>query len=99
MSTRPCPTCSYTFPDNHRCGSPALRGDTFCYFHHPDRRPVSNPYARRARRGFQLTPPTDRHSLQLALNQVVTRLAANQLDVHRARLILHTLQIASQNLS
>jgi hypothetical protein len=29
-------SCNHLFPDNHRCGSPALRGQTFCYFHHPD---------------------------------------------------------------
>jgi len=30
-------TCTHLFPDSHRCGSPALRGQDFCYFHHPDR--------------------------------------------------------------
>ena len=29
-------TCNHLFPDQHRCGSPALRGQAFCYFHHPD---------------------------------------------------------------
>ena len=95
----PTPLCHHLFPDAHRCGSPALRGEAFCYFHHPDRRPVSNPYARRARRGFHLTPPTNRRSLHNALNQVTVRLAANKLDVHRASLILYSLQIASQNLN
>ena len=92
-------TCHHLFPDAHRCGSPALRGETFCYYHHPDRRPLSNPYARRARRGFSLPAPTDHRALQNALSQVAVRLAANKLDVHRASLILYTLQLASQNIS
>ena len=96
--TRSVPTCHHLFPDDHRCGSPSLRGEAFCYFHHPDRKTVSNPYARRGRRGFQLTAPTDRHSLQKALSEVVIRLASNKLDVHRASLILYSLQIAAQTL-
>lgn len=96
--TKPIPTCTHLFPDDHRCGSPSLRGETFCYFHHPDRKPVANPYARRACRGFRLTPPTDQTSLHNAVNEIVVRLAANKLDVRRASLILYSLQIASRNL-
>ncbi len=99
MAINSARTCHHRFPDDHRCGSPALRGEAFCYYHHPDRRPVANPYARRARRGFQLTAPTDHRSLQKALNEVLVRIAANKLDVHRAGLILYSLQVASQNLS
>jgi len=91
-------SCVYIFPDTHRCGSPALRGETHCYYHHPDRKPAANPYARRARRGFQLTAPTSQRTLQHALSEVITRLAANKLDVHRAGLLLYSLQIASQTL-
>jgi hypothetical protein len=96
--TNHAPHCRHLFPDNHRCGSPALRGEPFCYYHHPDRAPVSNPYARRARRGFQITPPTDARSLQTALSQIIVRLGANKIDTHRASLLLYSLQIASRNL-
>ena len=91
--------CHHIFPDAHRCGSPALRGEAFCYYHHPDRKPVANPYARRARRGFHLPAPTNQQTLQAALSQVITRLAANQLDVHRASLLLYSLQITAQSLA
>ena len=40
MKIIPAPTCHYVFPDDHRCGSPSLRNEAFCYFHHPDRQPV-----------------------------------------------------------
>ena len=38
---KPIAICTYLFPDDHRCGSPALRGEDFCYYHHPDRRSSS----------------------------------------------------------
>ncbi|QMV17950.1 hypothetical protein GOB94_04020 [Granulicella sp. 5B5] len=92
------PTCNHIFADNHRCGSPALRGERFCYFHHPDRRPVANPYERRSRRGFTITVPHDAESLQRALAEVMQRLAANTIDVHRASLLLYSLQLAARRL-
>jgi hypothetical protein len=87
--------CHHIFPDTHRCGSPALRGETFCYFHHPRRKPSANS---RAHRGFTLPPPTSRQNIYRALTEVIARLAANQLDVHRAGLLLYSLQIAAQAL-
>ena len=98
MPSSPIALCRHIFPDEHRCGSPALRGETHCYFHHPDRKPVANPYARRALRGFQIVPPTNRRELQTALSDVITRLAANKIDVHRASLLLYSLQIAATQL-
>jgi hypothetical protein len=87
------PICTHYFADDHRCGSPCLRGEDYCYYHHPTRRPIANPYERRARRGFQLPAPDSRQALQFALGQVCQRLAANQIDVHRAGQILYTLQL------
>jgi hypothetical protein len=43
MTTIPAPTCHHLFPDHHRCGSPALRNEPFCYFHHPQRTPTRAP--------------------------------------------------------
>jgi hypothetical protein len=91
--------CTHVFDDHHTCGSPALRGERLCYFHHPDRKPVQNPYARRARRGFHLPAPTNRHELQHALGEIIQRLASNRLDTQRASLLLYSLQIAGQSLS
>jgi hypothetical protein len=96
--TNHAPHCRHLFPDNHRCGSPALRGEAFCYYHHPDRAPLSNTTASRAKRGFRITPPTDARSIQLALGQVLVALGANKIDTRRASLLLYTLQLASRNL-
>ena len=89
-------TCTHRFADDHRCGSPALRGEQHCYYHHPNRKPVANPYERRARRGFHIVAPTSPETHQQALSQVLQRLAANQLDVHRAGQMLYTLQLLAQ---
>jgi len=89
--------CNFIFDDLHRCGSPALRNNTRCYFHHPDRKPIANTYARRARRGFTLAPPRNQQDLQAALSEIITRLAANKIDTRRASLLLYSLQLASHN--
>jgi hypothetical protein len=95
---RSCPTCTHTFPDGHRCGSPALHGEPFCYYHHDKRKPIRNLAARNRRRAFSLSTPRNRDELQTSLNEVILRLAANQIDHRRAGLILFALQIAANNL-
>ena len=94
--------CTHDFPGGHRCASPALRGQAFCYYHHPTRKRVPNPNERRARRmarrAFAVTVPTSPIELQLTLSEIMLRLAANQIDTRRAGLLLFALQIARQNL-
>jgi len=98
MTANPARPCHQIFPDAHQCGSPALRGEAFCYYHHPDRKPVSNPYARRARRGFTLPTPDTPEALQIALYSLIDRIASNQVDVHRAGLLLYSLQLAGNSM-
>ena len=99
--------CSHIIPPRppnpaHRCGSPALRGESFCYFHHPTRAPVRNLHERRARRlarqAFTLNYPTNQDELQFVLRDLVTRLAANQIDSRRAGQIIFALQTAARGL-
>jgi hypothetical protein len=100
--------CTHVFPPTpstpaRTCAAVALRGQRFCYFHHPTRKRVANPNERRARRlarqAFDIPLPVNHIELQLALNEVILRLAANQLDVRRAGLLLFALQTASANLT
>jgi len=95
----PSNRCQHIFnPDSdleHRCGSPALRAETHCYYHHPSRKPS---VTRHARRGFPILLPKDSTSLQYSLLQVIDKLAANQIDVHRAGLLLYSIQLASKNI-
>ena len=68
MKTIPAPTCHHLFPDNHRCGSPSLRGEAFCFFHHPDRKPVATipkpTPARPRKKGTSATKPHESKHLR-----------------------------------
>jgi hypothetical protein len=88
-------TCCHIFPDHHRCGSPALRNEPFCYFHDPARHANRQREARNRRRSFAVATPSNRSELKLSLDQVIQGLAHNQLDPRRAGLLLFALQIAA----
>jgi hypothetical protein len=101
------PLCNHLFaatPNQpaHLCGSPALRGEPFCYFHHPTRKPLRNPNERRARRvarqSFNFRLPTTRSELQFSLDAVASRIASNQIDIRRASQLLYALQMAERNM-
>jgi hypothetical protein len=88
--------CRHVFTAGHRCASPCLRHEPFCYHHHTTRRPVANPAARRRRSTtFTLPELEDRASIQLALGEILQRIAANDLDPKRAGHLLYGLQIAA----
>ena len=91
--------CRHLYADGHRCGSPALRRETFCYYHHTNRPPVQNPRLRKQERNeFALSDPADRTALQLSLGEVLRLIASNRIDPRRAGLLLYGLQIASGNI-
>jgi hypothetical protein len=70
--------CRHIFTDGHRCESPCLRQEEFCYYHHTTRRPVANPKQRRSRRStFHLPLPEDRSAIQASIGEVLQRIAAN----------------------
>ncbi len=90
--------CRHIFTDGHRCASPCLRGEPFCYYHHTTRRPIANPQQRRSRRTtfhLQLPDPNDRTAILQSIGEVLQRIAANDIDPRRAGLLLYGLQIAS----
>ena len=92
-----CPTCSHLQPSGQTCGSPALRHEQLCYYHHPTRRPRAA--GRKPRLpAFHLPNLADRASIQRALAKVVSRLIGRRLDRATARLILSGLQLVNQNL-
>jgi len=94
--------CRHIFTDGRRCGSPALRAQNFCYYHQVHRTPVlANQRRRQPKSGFDLTRLDgldNPAAIQLAVVEVLGRLAENSIDPKRASLILYGLQIASQNL-
>ena len=92
--------CRHIHADGRRCGSPCLRGEAFCYFHHTSRKPIARPEARRSRRSaFDLPLPEDRTSIQLSIGEILRRIALNDVDPRRAGLLLYALQIASTSLA
>jgi hypothetical protein len=89
--------CRHIFTDGHRCGSPCLRNEEFCYYHHTTRLPIQDAAARKARLGtFELNPAdlSDRSGVLHAIALVLERIAANELDPRRAGLLLYGLQTA-----
>jgi hypothetical protein len=93
--------CRHIHASGHRCASPSLRHETFCYFHHSTRKPIAQQELalRRGKQAtFRLPEPEDRTAIQLAIGEILHRLAANDLDNKRAGLMLYALQIASSNL-
>jgi len=73
--------CHHIFPDNARCGSPRMRNEQFCYYHHDSRRPVVRPHERLARRStFSLFTPTNYDAIQESLGELLIRIAANDID-------------------
>jgi hypothetical protein len=102
MNDHPAPKqyqCRHIFTDGHRCASPCLRTQEFCYYHHTTRKPVAAPRQRRSRRStFHLPLPEDRSAIQASIGEVLQRIAANDIDPRRAGLLLYGLQIASLNL-
>src|ERR1700682_2113089 len=91
--------CRHIFTDGRRCGSPCLRREEVCYYHHTTRRPIENPGARRTRPAqCDLALPEDRSAIQCSIGEVLRRIARNEIDSKRAGLLLYGLQIASLNL-
>jgi len=98
--------CNYVRASGRRCGCASLRGEQFCYYHYTTRRPGTPSQAALPHEaGFDQTQPAfhlhsleDRASVQIAVKEVMNRLAAGTIDVKLASLLLYGLQLASNNL-
>lgn len=102
------PICEHIKPGGMRCGSPAMRDHSFCYYHVELRRAVptttlfveqtplkknSDPYAI-----FNLPFLEDAAGVQIGFMQLIEGVAHERLDPKRARLILSALHGAAANL-
>jgi hypothetical protein len=88
--------CRHVHAAGHQCGSPALRNEEFCYFHHTTRRP--RPAAGKlrhldTREPFELPVVEDLPSALSVAAQILCRIASNDLDPERAGKLLYNLQI------
>ena len=89
-------TCTHIKVTGIRCGSPALKGEQFCYFHQNAHRGVSRPKQSRL---HPIALIEDEESIQYALMEVMNALMRNTIDLKRATLILRALHIAVKNAS
>lgn len=105
--------CEHIKANGEFCGSPALRGRNYCYFHltHIGRRlrterayekfsaaSAAASAADAANVPLEMPPLEDANSVQIALMQVMDAILHNRLDSKRAGLLLYGLQTASSNL-
>jgi len=98
--------CRHIKTNGEFCGSPALRGRPYCYFHltyigrrlRAERQARAQTSPEDAVLALHLPPFEDADSIQLSLMQVVDAILHNHIDRKRAGLVLYALQIASSNL-
>jgi hypothetical protein len=94
----PAALCHHLHAAGNRCGSPALRDEQFCYHHHPTRSRSRRTQLDASETAFRLPPVVDQTSYQINLAEIMMRLADNSLDIKRAGLLLHCLQMSAKNL-
>jgi hypothetical protein len=87
-------TCTHIKVAGQRCGSPALRGEFFCYFH---TRVIKGVQQRVDMQLHSMALLEDCESIQLSIMHVVDGLLKGTLDATRARLIIQALRIAARN--
>jgi len=86
--------CTHIKAAGQRCGSPALRGEFFCYFH---TRIIKGVQQRIDMRLHSMALLEDCESIQLSLMHVVDGLVKGTLEPTRAKLIIQALRIAARN--
>ena len=90
--------CHHIKTNGTRCGSPALREHTFCYFHHHNATNEIQVVGERKLAYLVLAPFEDAYSIQSALREVTRLLLQNKIEHKTASLVLYALQTASSNL-
>jgi hypothetical protein len=85
--------CTHIKVSGIRCGSPALRGEQFCYFHQRMLRTVKGP----ASRLHHAALLEDEESIQATLMEVVNALLRGTIETKRAELVLRALNTAVRN--
>ena len=90
--------CRHVKEDGIACGSPALRGESYCHFHLRYKGHRLRTWRARRRltvSDLHLPAPDDIYAIQFSLNEVVQAVASGRLDDDEAGRILHELNLAS----
>ena len=100
MSSYEAARCRHIKVSGTQCGSPALRGKKFCFFHQQDRQAKVECYSDLPEATGEISFPyfEDAHSVQMVIRQVVQMILQKRIERKTAGLILYALQIASSNL-
>jgi hypothetical protein len=92
--------CHYIKTNGEVCGSPALRGRGYCYFHHEaakrDQRRAR--YASANSIDIELPQFEDPESIQVAISEVAMALLDRRIDSRTATTLLYAIQLAVSNL-
>jgi hypothetical protein len=86
--------CTHIKVNGVPCGSPALRGEVFCYFHQRMIRGVRTPGKSRL---HPIAMIENEEGIQAALMEIINALVRNTIDFRRAQLVLRALHIAVKN--
>jgi hypothetical protein len=86
--------CTHIKVTGIKCGSPALRGERFCYFHQRMIHGVPTPSKSRI---HPMALIENEEAIQVALMETVNAIVRNTIDLKRANLILRALSIAVRN--
>jgi hypothetical protein len=86
--------CTHIKVTGIRCGSPALRGEEFCYFHQRMMRGVPTPPQSRL---HPIALIENEEAIQASIMEVLNALIRNTIDLRRAELLLKGLYIAVMN--
>jgi hypothetical protein len=92
--TKAARLCTHIKVNGIPCGSLALRGEVFCYFHQRMIRGVRTPPKSRV---HPMALLEDAESIQASLMETINALVRNTIDFRRAQLILRALHIAARN--
>ena len=95
------PQCCHIKQNGVCCGSPALRGHDFCYYHQNRREQrrrqfAEKPYAL-GRAAFDLPTLEDINAIQVALEETIRAVLEDRIELKRAAQVLWGLQVASAN--
>ena len=90
----PSNNCTHIKVTGVRCGSPALRGEQFCYFHQRMLRTINVPNSRVHHAALL----EDEEAIQVSLMEVVNGLIRGTIELKRGELILRALNTAVRNI-
>jgi hypothetical protein len=99
MLPKSIPQCHHTKTNGIRCGSPAMRSHSFCYYHTRLRANMKRNSSADAReQPITLPPLEDAHSIQFALMDIGRAILEDRISDKKAGLLLYLLQTATINL-